>query len=275
MPNPDPDKALGSLLGLAVCEALCVPDQAFPGPDAPLPGDGQWADGTAMALSLAESLAETGGVDQRDQMIRYTSWFRYGHMSAAETCGHIDDAVRQAILRFERTWNPEDDTKAQGDACLARVAPVAIRFADSREAVLDACARSTRTTHSDARSLDACRLLAAMTHAALTAPDKDAVLRPELPRDLHPEVAALCAGRPAAPGCLACASLASAMAAFRDAGTFADGCRICLPHGPRAMAAYGQLAGAWHGAAGIPQPWRSSLARLDTLMRQCRLLLEN
>ena len=99
MRSPDPDKVLGSLLGLAVCEALCVPDQEFPGPNAPLPGDGLWGDGTAMALSLAESLAECGGVDQRDQMIRYTSWFRYGHMSAGETCGHIDDTVKQAILR--------------------------------------------------------------------------------------------------------------------------------------------------------------------------------
>jgi ADP-ribosyl-[dinitrogen reductase] hydrolase len=273
--NPDPDKALGSLLGLAVCEALCVPDQEFPGPDAPLPGEGLWGDGTAMALSLAESLVECGGVDQRDQMIRYTSWFRYGHMSAAETCGYIDDTVKQAILRFERTWNPEDETGAPGDACLARVAPVAIRFADSLEAVLDGCARSTRTTHSDARSLDACRLLAAMIHAALTAQDKDVTLRPELPHDLHPEVAALCAGPRSAPDCLACAALAAAMAAFRDGRTFSDGCRLCLPHGPRAMAAYGQLAGAWHGAPGIPQPWRASLARLDMLTRQCLLLLGN
>ena len=275
MPNPDPDKALGSFVGLAVCEALCVTDQELPEPEAPLPGEGLWGDGTAMALSLAESLAECGGVDQRDQMIRYTSWFRYGHMSAAETCGHIDDAVRKAILRFERTWSPEDDAGTPGDACLARVAPVAIRFADSREAVLDACARSTRTTHSDARSLDACRLLAAMVHAALTAPDKDTVLHPELPHDFHPEVAALRADPRPDPGCPACAALAAAMAAFRDGRTFADGCRLCLPHGPRAMAAYGQLAGAWHGAAGIPQPWRTSLARLDTLTRQCRHLLGN
>ena len=100
-------------------------------------------------------------------------------------------------------------------------------------------------------------------------------MRPELPLDPHPEVAALCAGTSSVSGCPACTALAAAMAAFRDGRTFVDGCRLCLPHGLRAMAAYGQLAGAWHGAADIPQPWRESLARFDTLKRQCLLLLGN
>jgi ADP-ribosyl-[dinitrogen reductase] hydrolase len=182
-------------MGLAVCEALARTPQTSVAPDEPLP-DGLWGDGTSMALALAESLAECGGVDERDQMIRLTSWFRYGYQSSGETCDAIDDAVKAAILRFERTWNPVDDARTEGDACLARVAPTAIFFAGSREAALDAGARAARITHSGRKSVDACRLLAAMLDEALTGTDKQRVLRPQPPADLCPEAAILCRTTP-------------------------------------------------------------------------------
>lgn len=271
MPKPDADKILGCLTGLAACEALSRSADSPVNPGAPLES-GLWADGTSMSLSLAESLAECGGVNERDQMIRLASWFRYGYQSSSETCEYIDDAVKAAILRFERTWDPQDDAQTQGDACLARVAPAAIYFADSREDVLDACARSIRITHAGPQSLDACRLLAAMIHEALGGADKTRVLRPELPADLCTEAGSLCTDAPRTGGFAACSALAAAMDAFAGSDSFAEGCRLCLPHGPRAMAAYGQLAGAWYGRAAIPAPWRESLARPDLLEKAAEIL---
>lgn len=272
MPRPDSDKALGSLVGLAVCEALAASNPASVSENAPLI-PGLWGDGTSMALSLAESLIEIGGIDQRDQMVRYTSWFRYGYLSSTETCDFIDETVKQAILRFERTWNPQDENRTQGDACLARVAPVVMYFTDSREAMLDACAKSTATTHSSLQSLEACKLLAVMIFEALRSAEKSQILRPKLPEDLSPEIADLCLDAPRPAQSQAAASLQAAMSAFRDSDSFAAGSIKCLPHGPRALAAYGQLAGAWYGRDLIPQVWRQSLARNNMLKQMGNQLI--
>jgi ADP-ribosyl-[dinitrogen reductase] hydrolase len=260
------------MVGLAVCEALARTASQFPSAEAPLP-EGLWGDGTSMALSLAESLIENKGVDQRDQMIRYTSWFRYGYLSSSETCEYIDEAVKQATLRFERNWDPEDRADVQGDVCLSRVAPVAIFFADSPHAVQDACTQSTRTTHSGPQSLDACRLLAAMVHIALTSEDKARVTFPELPASLCPEIAALCTDAPHCGEYAAGVALQAAVNAFRATSSFAEGAQACLPCGPRALAAYGQLAGAWYGLTAIPAPWRDSLVRFEVLERLTDALL--
>ena len=215
MPRPDSDKSLGSLVGLAVCEALAKSNPSSVSENTPLI-PGLWGDGTSMALSLAESLIEIGGIDQRDQMVRYTSWFRYGYLSSTETCDFIDDTVKQAILRFERTWNPLDESLTQGDVCLARVAPVVMYFTDSRDAMLDACAKSTATTHASPQSVDACRLLAAMIYAALHATEKSRILRPGLPEDIIPEIAQLCSAAPRRAESKVAAALQSAMEAFSD-----------------------------------------------------------
>ena len=273
MPKPDASRVLGCLTGLAVCEALCRTPEAMTDPAAPLPS-GMWGDGTSMSLSLAESLAECGGVDERDQMIRLTSWFRYGYQSSGETCEFIDEAVKAAILRFERTWTPADDDATQGDACLARVAPAAIRYAGSRDDVLDACARSTRTTHAGVQSVDACLLLSAMIDEALTGEGKARVLRPNLPSGLCAEAASLCSDAPRPAGFAACTALAAAMDAFAGSESFTQGCALCLPKGPRAMAAFGQLAGAWYGLEAIPTAWRQSLVRSELLRRAAELLMK-
>ena len=271
MQKPDLSRILGSLTGLAACEAMARTPGGCPDPAAPL-ASGMWGDGTSMALSLAESLPECRGVDERDQMIRLTSWFRYGYQCAGETCEFIDEAVKAAVLRFERTWNPVDDARTQGDACLARVAPAAIYFSGSRADVLDACARSIRTTHAGAQSVDACRLLAAMLDEALAGADKPQVLRPALPAGLCTEVGSLIDGSPRPDGFEACSALAAAMDAFATGDSFAAGCRLCHGAGPRAMAAYGQLAGAWYGLQAIPEAWRQSLARTELILRAAELL---
>lgn len=272
MPRPDPDKALGSLVGLAVCEALAGSNPGDVSEDAPL-SPGLWSDGTAMALSLAESLLENKGMDQRDQMIRYTSWLRYGYLSSTETCDFIDETVKQAILRFERTWNPLDESHTPGDACLARVAPVVIYFSSARDDMLAAVTGATITTHSAPQSLDACRLLAAMMFDALHGAEKEDILHPALPDNLCPEIADLCSKPSVTAQSPAGLSLQAAMNALRDSASFAQGALRCLPGGPRAVATYGQLAGAWYGEKSIPKAWRLSLVRHNLLEKMGNQLL--
>jgi ADP-ribosyl-[dinitrogen reductase] hydrolase len=67
---------------------------------------GEWTDDTAMALCLAESLVENQGFDPVDQLERFTLWYRNGHLSSTGICFDIGNAVRQALLRFEKTREP-------------------------------------------------------------------------------------------------------------------------------------------------------------------------
>src|SRR3954447_20437504 len=97
------DRYQGSLLGLAVGDALAVNTQfGKPGSFAPV-GDllgggpfdlprGAWTDDTAMALLLAESLLERG-FDAHDQVSRYARWQREGYGSAAGQCVGISANV--------------------------------------------------------------------------------------------------------------------------------------------------------------------------------------
>ena len=81
------DRLLGSLLGLAVGDALgtAVEFQArdsFP-PVTDMVGGGvfelapgQWTDDTSMALCIADSLLAQGRYDSFDVMDRYQRWFK-------------------------------------------------------------------------------------------------------------------------------------------------------------------------------------------------------
>lgn len=93
------DRARGALLGLAVGDALGTTLEFKPkdryqplttivgvGPFSLDPGE--WTDDTSMALALATSLIEKGGLDERDLMDRFCAWAERGSiptMAAAST----------------------------------------------------------------------------------------------------------------------------------------------------------------------------------------------
>ena len=63
-------------------------------------------------------------------------------------------------------------------------------------------------------------------------------------------------------------SLEAALWAFYHSDDFRTGCLLAANLGDDAdttAAVYGQLAGAYYGAEGIPLAWREQLALLDTI----------
>ena len=106
------DRILGSLLGLAVGDALgtTVEFQArdsFP-PVTDMVGGGvfslapgQWTDDTSMALCIAASLVETGAYDPRDQLARFLHWYRDGYLSSTGRCFDIGNQTLTALGEFE------------------------------------------------------------------------------------------------------------------------------------------------------------------------------
>ena len=63
-------------------------------------------------------------------------------------------------------------------------------------------------------------------------------------------------------------SLEAALWAFHRTENFRDGCLAAVNLGEDADttgAVYGQIAGAFHGYPGIPEPWRTRIAHHDLI----------
>lgn len=294
---PVADRIAGSLLGLAVGDALGttleftrpgafepITDLVGGGPFRLAPG--QWTDDTSMALCLAESLVTCGGFDARDQMTRYLRWWREGDWSSTGRCFDIGDAVHGALRRFEETGDPmagSADPGTAGNGSLMRLAPVALYHRRRPREAVRLAAESSRTTHAAPVAVDACRYFAALLLGALRGLDRDELLDREFVdrlghwhgAPLDPVVAAIARGswrgRSAreirASGYVA-HTLEAALWAFAQAEDFASGALAAVNLGEDADttgAVYGQLAGAYFGARGIPDRWTGRLAMRDAI----------
>lgn len=118
------DCAVGALLGLAVGDAVGttlefqapgtfepITDMVGGGP-LHLPA-GAWTDDTSMALCLAESIIDTGGMDLADQLRRYVAWRRDGYLSSTGRCFDIGNTTSSQLRRFERTCEAIDPAPDQ------------------------------------------------------------------------------------------------------------------------------------------------------------------
>ena len=296
MPIPG-DRYRGALLGLAAGDALGttlefkppgtftpITDMVGGGPFNLAPG--QWTDDTSMALCLAESLIESNGFDPIDQLSRYVRWKRHGHHSSTDRCFDVGGTVLSALARFERyslPWSGSTDEYSAGNGSIMRLAPVPLYFANDPEVAIARAADSSRTTHGAREAIDACRYLAGLIIGALQHRSKNDLLAP-----LFTPVAGLWDREPLAPkindiaNCsflrreppeikgsgYAVRSLEAALWAFEKSTSFAHGALLAVNLGDDADttgAVYGQLAGTYYGVAGIPEGWRSKLARLETL----------
>jgi ADP-ribosyl-[dinitrogen reductase] hydrolase len=142
------DRAIGALLGLAVGDAVgttlefkhkpkfaVLADLVGGGPFGLAPG--QWTDDTSMAVALADSLIAKPSFDPADLMARFIAWHETGEYSCIGKCFDIGITVRSALDRYKRDGNPiagSTDERSAGNGALMRLAPVAIRYWQDRDA---------------------------------------------------------------------------------------------------------------------------------------------
>lgn len=281
----------GALLGLAAGDALGTtvefqPPGSFP-PVTDMVGGGvfrlepgQWTDDTSMALCLAESLLKCGGFDPADQLERYRRWFREGYWSSTGDCFDIGNAVRGAVMRFERTgngWSGSDDPMQAGNGSIMRLVPAVLFEAAIPERAIGYAEQSSRTTHAAPECLDACRLMAAILLGALHGWGKKELLREDAfdrwlgVKPLNPRIEDIRRGSyklkqpPAIKGTgYVVDSLEAALWAFAGSSSFEEGALLAVNLGDDADttgAVYGQIAGAYYGEDGIPSRWLQLLAR--------------
>ncbi len=269
------DRVRGMLLGLAAGDALGHALHGLPA--------GAWADKTAMALCLADSLVSHDGTDSDDQVQRYREWQRAGLWSSTGSCVGISSASARAFAAAQWSGNPfagsHDPAHADAEP-LARIGPAVAWFHSTPLAAIEAAVNAARVTHQAPLVLDAVRLLAALLAGALAGAGKEALLAPDFSpapgawsaEALRSPVREIAAGdwrgrrsrRILRGKFAAVAALESALSAF-DGGADLAGCIEAAAARPgdslAAAAIVGQIAGAHYGAASLPAAVRAGLAR--------------
>jgi ADP-ribosyl-[dinitrogen reductase] hydrolase len=278
------NRARGALLGLAVGDAIGTTVEFMPrGSFAPLTDmvgggpfnllPGQWTDDTSMALCLAASLIDHG-FDTHDQIQRYALWHDEGYMSSNGRCFDIGNATSDALARFRQSGDPlagSTRPDSAGNGSIMRLAPVPIYYQDTPEQAIQMSSRQSRTTHQAPECLAACRLFAEVLIRALQGLTKENVLAPAqqgIPMSnalmliaageykTKPETQIKGSG-------YVVQSLEAAFWCFWQTDNFKDCVLLAANLGDDAdttAAVAGQLAGAFYGESGIPEPWLQKLA---------------
>lgn len=291
------DHYRGCLLGLAAGDALGttlefeqpgsfepITDMVGGGPFALQPG--QWTDDTSMALCLAESLVTQKDFDPIHQLETYVRWYRHGHLSVKGRCFDIGITTAGALKRFQEKRQPypgDTSQHAAGNGSLMRLAPAPLAFADKPETAIYMAGQSSRTTHGALECVDACRYFAGLLLAAVSGLSKREILS----NDYEPAVKGILSNPLAekvgqiAGGSFAVKeppqirgsgyvihTLEAALWAFHSTDDFRAGALKVVNLGEDADttgAVYGQIAGAYYGADGIPAEWREKLAMRELI----------
>ena len=279
-------RAVGAVVGAAVGDALGAPFEfaaagAFsakypPGDASPseMGGGGGWepgeaTDDTQMAVLVADSLLERGGLDPADIFERFRRWAAGDpkdiglQTEAVLTSGDPWDSA--AGLHFWITGH------AAGNGSLMRASTSAVYFAAAgREATTDAARRIAALTHGDRAAWEGTAVFHELVRLALAGQDPIAAM-PEVVELIHPDhrdrYTAILApdwhpGMATEFNGAVWPCLASAVWAVRTTADYAPAVRAAVDLGgdtDTVAAVTGGLAGAVYGVEAIPAQWTQSL----------------
>ncbi|WP_431771467.1 ADP-ribosylglycohydrolase family protein [Streptomyces cucumeris] len=279
------ERAAGAVVGSAVGDALGAPFEfgpagafsaRFPGCGAggEMCGGGGWdpgeaTDDTQMAVLVAESLVEHGGLDLPDVFARFQRWA----VSEPKDIGLQTEDVLTNGLPWDAAaaGHFRVNARAAGNGALMRAATSAVRFArDGRRATMDAARRIAALTHGDRAAWEGTAVFHELVRRALHGGDPLAALpgvldlvhpghreryATVLAPDWHPGLATEFNG--AVWPCLG-----SAVWALRTTGGYEEAVRAAIDLGgdtDTVAAVTGGLAGARYGVDAIPVRWTGPL----------------
>lgn len=166
------DRARGAMLGLAVGDALGAAiewldrDQItarYGGPLRDMVGSGmwemgEWTDDTAMAIELAQSLADQGGYDDDDVFGRYALWVRSRPKDVGTTIASVLGRSRSAAeaRAAAQDFHARSGGRSAGNGSLMRTVPIAIHYRHDPGAIERISRAESSLTHHDPLAGDAC-----------------------------------------------------------------------------------------------------------------------
>jgi ADP-ribosyl-[dinitrogen reductase] hydrolase len=285
------ERAVGSVLGLALGDALGAPFEfrraaqipaplpAFELPWMGLP-PGTTTDDTAMARNLIRSLiANDGRLDPADVLARHIEWLATGPPDVGNLTRRVlsraSDGAPDAAREYVEQRGPE---VSAGNGSVMYCAPLGIAYANRPDELFDAAPALSAITHWDERCRTAC-LVVTLAVAAL--------VRGEEPRDAVVRAVSAVSGREGAEELEELVDAAgltrpidgpdqgfvfySAGVALRIAAAappFEAGLREVVALGGDTdtnAAVTGALLGALHGREGLPEAWLAKLVDREDL----------
>jgi ADP-ribosyl-[dinitrogen reductase] hydrolase len=159
------DRVVGSVLGLALGDALGAPYEFLRSnnvPD-PIPAlEAQWmhlppgstTDDTALARNLMRSLAERESFDPEDLVRRHVEWLRGDPPDVGSLTGKVLRRVErgedpEAVAR--EVWEQRGPEVSAGNGSVMYCAPLGLAYANRPEALLELAPTLSALTHYDGR----------------------------------------------------------------------------------------------------------------------------
>ncbi|MGY1792811.1 ADP-ribosylglycohydrolase family protein [Geodermatophilus sp. SYSU D00525] len=278
-------RVAGALVGSAVGDALGAPFEFGPAgrfsAEFPSPArgartemrgggtlgwePGEFTDDSQMALLVATSLVDEGGLDEADVFDRFRAWAQAGPPDVGVQTG--------AVLRSGLPWDQAGAThfartgRAAGNGSLMRTTPAAIWFSRfGTDATVDVARRISGLTHGDPAAGEGCAVFHELMRVALDGGDPLAAVPTalQLVEDEHRDRWATVLAEDWTPekatesNGAVWPTLGQALWALRHGRDFAEVMRLVIDLGgdtDTVACVAGGLAGAVYGMGGIPSRW--------------------
>ena len=294
------ERALGSVLGLALGDALGAPFEFHRRNEIPSPlpafelpwlgsQPGTTTDDTAMARNLIGSLADHGDLDLRDVLERHRVWFASNPPDVGAFTRRVLSAptmaARPADEAARLVWEERGPEVSAGNGSVMYCAPLGVAYALRPERLLEHAPALSGLTHYDGRCKTAC-LAVTLAVAALVRGERaeravrtavDAVQELEGGEELEYMVEEAGRARPVdGPDqgfCLFTAGVALRSAVESEAVEAGLRAVVALGGDTDTNAAVaGALLGARGGRAGLPAAWLERLVDREAIEREAEAL---
>jgi ADP-ribosyl-[dinitrogen reductase] hydrolase len=283
------DRAVGSLFGLAVGDAIGTTVEFLPRDNYPVLKDmigggafkldpGQWTDDTSMAICLAESLLKYPEFNAFDLMNRFDRWNLLGENSSTGRCFDIGNTTISSLRKFRQTGNPysgSEEKEGSGNGSLMRLAPVPILFWNDSGKADEISTLQSRTTHGSEDAKSACIYLSRVICGFISGLGKDSLLQKD---DSWPESVKQIAKMKYVDlprneiysSGYVIDTLEAALWSFSQADDFEEAVLLAANLGEDSdtvAAVTGQIAGAFWGFSSIPKKWVELIYESDRIQK--------
>jgi ADP-ribosyl-[dinitrogen reductase] hydrolase len=193
------ERVTGSVLGLALGDALGAPFEFLRGRNVPQPvpalelpwmnlPPGSTTDDTAMARNLMRSLAACGGFDAEDLLRRHVEWIRSDPPDVGSLTGRVLRRVasgEDAAAVAQEVWEQRGPEVSAGNGSVMYCAPLGVAYAHRPDLLHELAPALSSLTHVDGRCRTAVLVVTLTTASLVRGERAEDAVREALGAALH------------------------------------------------------------------------------------------